>query len=203
MENDPPHWPYQLYVREAKRLVGDWVWTEHVPSEEKQQRSIGLGAYSFDCHWVSLYIEHPLKPEASDYVAAEGRVHEWSSSAASGKPYVAAEGRVNNGHNQQPERGVGQAPFEIPYDAMLPKKAQLRNVLVAVAASMSHIRFNAVRMEPTWMIMGHSAGTAAAMALLAAQKAGSAGQANVQTVKVTGVGGLQEALSAQQQKLWP
>ena len=44
-------------------------------------------------------------------------------------------------------------------------KAQLRNVLVAVAASMSHIRFNAVRMEPTWMIMGHGAGSAAALAL--------------------------------------
>jgi hypothetical protein len=110
---------------------------------------------------------------------------------------------VNNGHNQQPDHGVGQAPFEIPYDAMLPKKAQLRNVLVAVAASMSHIRFNAVRMEPTWMIMGHGAGSAAALALCAAEKAGSSSQADVQTVDVTGAGGLQEVLSAQKQKLWP
>ena len=46
---------------------------------------------------------------------------------------------------------------------MLPKKRQLSNMLVPVAASMSHVRQNAVCMEPTWMVMGHASGTAAAM----------------------------------------
>ena len=80
----------------------------------------------------------------------------------------------------------------IPYDALLPKRSQLRNVVVPVASSMSHVRQNAVRMEPTWMIMGHAAGTAAAMAL----RSGSA----VQEVSVLQ---LQQTLLQQKQMLWP
>jgi hypothetical protein len=110
--NDPPHWPYQLYVREAKRLVGDWVWTEHVPSEEKQQRSIGLGAYTFDCHWVTLY-DVPVS----------------SHGANRGKASVVAEGRVNQGRDGRDVPGVTQAPYRIPYDTLLPKRAELTNVL--------------------------------------------------------------------------
>jgi hypothetical protein len=74
--NDPPHWPYQLYVREARRMVGDYVWTEAVISDAMQKRSVGLGAYSFDCHWVTLYVEHNATNgdgEAKPYIAAEGR----------------------------------------------------------------------------------------------------------------------------------
>lgn len=51
--DDPPHWPYQLYVREARRMVGDFMWTEAMISDEmQQQRSVGLGSYTFDVHWV-------------------------------------------------------------------------------------------------------------------------------------------------------
>ena len=80
----------------------------------------------------------------------------------------------------------------IPYDALLPKRSQLSNVIVPVASSMSHVRQNAVRMEPTWMIMGHAAGTAAAMAL----RSGSA----VQEVSVLQ---LQQTLLQQKQMIWP
>lgn len=41
---------------------------------------------------------------------------------------------------------------------------QVDNLLVPVAVSASHVAFNAVRMEPTWMVLGHAAGVAAAMA---------------------------------------
>merc|ERR1719272_1454360 len=122
-------------------MVGDFVWTEHDAPAAIAARTIGLGAYTFDCHWVSLYAD-----------AADSTIK--------------AEGRVNNGHDGIPTHGVGQAPYVIPYDALLPKRAQLSNVLVPVAASMSHLRQNAVRMEPTWMIMAHSAGAAAGLALL-------------------------------------
>ena len=85
-----------------------------------------------------------------------------------------------------------QAPFRIPYDALLPKRTDLTNVLVPVACSSSHIRFNAIRMEPVWAIQGHAAGSAAAMAL-------AAGVA-VQDVDVAL---LQELLRKQKQKLEP
>ena len=131
----------------------------------KLQRSVGLGAYTFDCHWVSLYVDGAQ---------------------------IAAEGRVNQNSEGKDVPGVAQAPFQIPYDTMLPKRAELRNVLVPVAPSASHVRQNAIRMEPTWMIMGHAAGTAAAMAA----KAGSA----VQDVDVPA---LQAQLLAQKQKIVP
>jgi hypothetical protein len=44
-------WPYQLYVREARRMVSDYVMTEHncrgtVTAED----AVGLGAYGMDSH---------------------------------------------------------------------------------------------------------------------------------------------------------
>ena len=55
-DGDPPHWPYQLYVREARRMVGDFVWTEHDPPATVAERTVGLGAYSFDCHWYGVRV---------------------------------------------------------------------------------------------------------------------------------------------------
>ena len=63
---------------------------------------------------------------------------------------IKAEGRVNNNHDGLPSGGVTQAPYGIPYDVLLPKRTQLTNVLVPVAASMSHVRQNAVRIRPVW-----------------------------------------------------
>lgn len=178
-DSTPPHWPYQLYVREARRLQGDFVWTEHDPPPLIGNHSVGLGAYSFDCHWVSLYVGEDNKT-------------------------VEAEGRVNNGHNGEPNHGVGQDPFVIPYEVMLPKSSQLTNVLVPVAASSSHIRFNAIRMEPTWMIMGQSAGTAAAMSLPDMQHTSSiftpSSPPNVHNVNITQ---LQTILVAHKQLIFP
>ena len=53
-------------------------------------------------------------------------------------------------------------PFTMPFDTMLPKRSEVSNILAPVAISATHVRYNAVRMEPTWMILGHAAGAAAA-----------------------------------------
>ncbi len=58
----------------------------------------------------------------------------------------------------------GIAPFLLPFSTMLPKRGEVENLLVPVAISASHVAFNSVRMEPTWMTLGQSAGVAAAMA---------------------------------------
>jgi hypothetical protein len=48
---DTDHWPYQLYVREARRLVSDCVMTEHnCRSQAKAEDSVGLAAYTMDSH---------------------------------------------------------------------------------------------------------------------------------------------------------
>ena len=102
------------------------------------------------------------------------------------------EGRVND-KRQVPDNTTAKTQaFGIPYDALLPKRSQLTNVIVPVASSMSHVRQNAVRMEPTWMIMGHAAGVAAAMAL--------PDDVAVHDVDVLQ---LQRLLLAQKQMIWP
>jgi hypothetical protein len=46
-------WPHQLYVREARRMVSDFVMTEHhCAGERVATHPIGLGAYGIDMHAV-------------------------------------------------------------------------------------------------------------------------------------------------------
>jgi hypothetical protein len=74
----------------------------------------------------------------------------------------------------------GIAPFLLPYSTMLPQRGEVENLLVPVAISASHVAFNSVRMEPTWMTLGQSAGVAAAMAAKAKISVGDVDVAQLQ-----------------------
>jgi hypothetical protein len=51
-------WPHQLYVREARRMVSDYVMTEHNCRWTKvAEDSVGLGAYNMDSHNVQRYVK--------------------------------------------------------------------------------------------------------------------------------------------------
>lgn len=54
--------------------------------------------------------------------------------------------------------------YQIPYRALLPKTGQADNLLVPGASSFTHVAFCTYRLESVWMISGHAAGVAAAMA---------------------------------------
>ncbi|MGF1638498.1 MAG: FAD-dependent oxidoreductase [Cyclobacteriaceae bacterium] len=55
---DNEHWPHQIYVREARRLIGDYVMTEHdVLSKKEVPASIGMGSYTLDSHNVQRYVK--------------------------------------------------------------------------------------------------------------------------------------------------
>ncbi len=50
---DNGNWPYDLYVREARRMVSDYVMTEkNCSGSEMARDSIGLAAYAMDSHHV-------------------------------------------------------------------------------------------------------------------------------------------------------
>jgi hypothetical protein len=65
----PDGWQQQLYIREARRMVGAYVMTQHnceglhIPADP-----VGLGAYGMDSHHVQRYID------ANGYVQNEGNV---------------------------------------------------------------------------------------------------------------------------------
>jgi hypothetical protein len=66
---DNGHWPHQIYVREARRMVGRFVMTQNELQKKKPTpESVGMGSYSIDSHNIQRYIT----PEG--YVQNEGDI---------------------------------------------------------------------------------------------------------------------------------
>jgi hypothetical protein len=59
----------------------------------------------------------------------------------------------------------GFGPYQIGYDAIVPKRSECGNLFVTFALSASHTAFASIRMEPVFMITSQSAATAACMAI--------------------------------------
>lgn len=135
---DNDHWPWQIYVRQGRRIEGREIVTQHhftVDSKTKRtptvDHPIAIGEHSFDVH-----------PCHDRRFAVEG----WME-----------------GVLWYPQKATGPAqPGQVPYGAMLPKK--LNNLLVPVALSSTHIAMSVLRMEPLWMTTGQIAGYAASVA---------------------------------------
>jgi hypothetical protein len=55
---DNGNWPYQLYVREARRMIGEYVLTEKDTTwQNKGDDPIGLGSYNMDSHHCQRYVD--------------------------------------------------------------------------------------------------------------------------------------------------
>lgn len=124
-------WPSQLYIREARRMISEYVMTQrNCEKLELAEDAIGMAAYGMDSHHVQRYVD------LNGYVKNEGNV----------EAHLAG-------------------PFPISYRSIVPKKSELRNLLVPICLSASHIAFGSIRMEPVFMVLGQSAAIAAAMAI--------------------------------------
>jgi hypothetical protein len=54
---DNENWPRQLYVREARRMISDYVMTEkNCTRTELVPDSVGMGAYNMDSHNIQRYV---------------------------------------------------------------------------------------------------------------------------------------------------
>ncbi|WP_186670872.1 FAD-dependent oxidoreductase [Sporosarcina sp. BP05] len=122
------NWPHQLYIREGRRMISDYVMTDHNCLKQRfVDDPIGLASFHMDSHNCRR-------------VVIDGRC-------------------VNEGDVQVPI-----APYEISYRSIRPKSEECTNLLVPVCLSSSHIAYGSIRMEPIFMILGQTAGTAAALA---------------------------------------
>ncbi|MFN3758004.1 MAG: FAD-dependent oxidoreductase [Algoriphagus aquaeductus] len=78
---DNGNWPHQIYVREARRMIGDYVMTEHdVLGSKEVPQSVGMGSYSLDSHNTQRFVTpggfvqnegdigvHPKRPYSISY----------------------------------------------------------------------------------------------------------------------------------------
>jgi hypothetical protein len=127
---DSAHWPHQLYVREARRMVGVYVASQKdLQTDLSKPDVIGMGSYNSDSHNVQRFVN--------------------------------AKGMAENEGDMQ----VAVKPYQIPFSILLPKKDQASNLFVPVCFSASHVAYSSLRMEPQYMILGHAAGVAAALAI--------------------------------------
>ena len=132
---DTGHWPHQLYIREARRMWGEYILTQHdLETRRRKYDSIGMGGYNIDVRevqWISFRVFR--FPEVHKEVLMEGYV------------------------------SMPVEPYEIPYRSLLPRQHECENLLVTSCISASQVAYASFRMEPQYMIAGHSAGVAAAM----------------------------------------
>ena len=81
---DNGNWSHQLYIREARRMIGAFVMTENELRKKKPTPdSIGMGSYTIDSHNTQRYIT----PEG--YVQNEGDI-----GVTTGGPYAIAYGSL-------------------------------------------------------------------------------------------------------------
>ncbi len=68
---DTGYWPAQLYVREARRMVGQYVMTERdVVQNKTKDDSIAIGSFVLDSHWVARF------EDSRGFVRVEGHLDE-------------------------------------------------------------------------------------------------------------------------------
>ncbi len=54
---DNGNWPHQLYIREARRMIGEYVTSENdVLAKREVPEPVGMGSYAMDSHNVQRYV---------------------------------------------------------------------------------------------------------------------------------------------------
>lgn len=132
---DNANFPRQMYVREARRIEGQYV---------------------FSAHDAVLPADKERPPIHRDAITA---AHYMIDSHAFSKRQDQGEFR----HRQTLDGFLGldflTHPYQVPYGVMVPRR--VNGLLTPVTVSATHLGLCTLRMEPCWMALGQAAGTAA------------------------------------------
>jgi hypothetical protein len=130
---DNGHVPYEIYVREARRLEGRDLMTEHdlmlsrdIERSRVRPDAVATTEWYIDCHACT--------PQRIGESLHEGKFMLYDDTFPAG----------------------------VPYPCLLPR--EIDNLAVPVCVSATHVAWNAVRLEATWMNIAEAAGHAAAQA---------------------------------------
>ncbi|MCK5105143.1 MAG: FAD-dependent oxidoreductase, partial [Cyclobacteriaceae bacterium] len=126
-------WPRRLYIRSARRLVSDYVITEHHTRRDND-------------NWVEDPVAIAWWPPDTHHarrIVKDG--------------YAYNEGFVFGGDDWR--------PFGISWRSLIPKQEECTNLITPTCLSSSYVAYGAIRIVPTFMILGQSAGCAASMAI--------------------------------------
>lgn len=127
-------WPYQLYVREARRMVGDYVLNERdLLSPGVVADAVAVGSYNIDIREIERTWRYLPEYHAQAAVFNEGYL------------------------------SVAVPAYPVPFRCLLPGEGGADNLVVPVCCSASHVAYGSLRTEPTLMALGEAAGTAAAL----------------------------------------
>ena len=130
---DNQNWPRRLYIRSARRMISDYVITEHHTrrsNPEEVEDPVAVAWWPPDTHHARRIVQGG---------------------------YAYNEGFVFGGDDWR--------PFGISWRALMPKSTECTNLITPTCLSSSYVAYGAIRIVPTFMILGQSAGCAAALAV--------------------------------------
>ncbi|MAX37774.1 FAD-dependent oxidoreductase [Gimesia sp.] len=129
------HFSPALYVREGRRMRGMYVLSQKdILEEPEKQDPIAVSSFPIDSH------------DCQRIALKDGG--------------VINEGTIFPVRKSSPKQGYA---YHVPYRSLLPQPEECSNLIVPVALSCTHVGISSLRVEPTWMILGQSAGVAAAL----------------------------------------
>lgn len=147
---DNGHFPRQIYVREGRRITGEYLFTaldamapEDVPNAyaimegKKPPTRNNRAPVRRDSITASHYAidSHAIRKREPDRVHLDGFL---------GLSLITK-------------------PYQVPYGVIVPKSVD--NLLTPVPCSATHLGFGTLRMEPCWMALGQAAGVAAHLSI--------------------------------------
>ncbi len=130
------HFSPALYVRESRRMKGMYVISQKdILDSPSKHDPIAISSFPIDSHDCQR-------------IAFQGGG-------------VSNEGTIFPVRREGLPRGYA---YQVPYRSIVPPLEQCDNLLVPVALSCTHVGISSLRIEGTWMVIGQSAGIAAALA---------------------------------------